>query len=516
MPNTFKIIGPPGTGKTTYLLSQIEAATKKYDPDRIGAISFTKAAVVEMRNRVSSSLGMSHHSAKNIRTIHSHCYRLLGLTDGEIVTEDSKHIKSWNEAFPKWALPTSGIIDDLEDGEYLDTDEYSSKENKKLYARMNIYRGRCLPPEQWLDESVLFFYRDWMDWLKQSGLWDFTMTLEEILRQGSRPDIDCLFIDEAQDLSTLQLKVAGNWGAHCESIVISGDEDQTIYKFLGAQPEDFRAIPTFKILSQSYRVSRAVHEYSQRLIQQIKDREQVEYYPTDHKGGFERYFFPELDLPGSHMILTRTNYGLKRWKKRLSSMGHVWSNPYRIKNKDWNPCNTKTWAAALTYDRLKSGLNVSGEDIMEMVGKMSSQFLERGIKTNRKKIISQDIGPMTKVDVFRLSQYPYFKADFWEFNQDPSKIFNLTGQAGDLIREHGASITQKTPKVIIGTIHSVKGGEADHVWVDTSSSPNILRAIHESEDSFHDEVRLAYVAATRARTTLGLLHPYGPASPVWV
>ena len=53
-----KVIGPPGTGKTTELLRLLGAAARKYDPERIGAVSFTKAAVKEMRSRAAEEAGL--------------------------------------------------------------------------------------------------------------------------------------------------------------------------------------------------------------------------------------------------------------------------------------------------------------------------------------------------------------------------------------------------------------------------------------------------------------------------
>ena len=66
--------------------------------------------------------------------------------------------------------------------------------------------------------------------------------------------------------------------------------------------------------------------------------------------------------------------------------------------------------------------------------------------------------------------------------------------------------TQDKPRIIIGTIHSVKGGEADHVWVDAELTRSICREIAmDIGHAYDDEARLAYVAATRAKKTLGIL-----------
>ena len=99
-----KVLGPPGTGKTTYLLNLLEQAAKKYDPDRIGAVSLTNAAVEEMRERVHKHTKVK---PKHIRTIHSTCFNLLELKTSQVA---DKKIKEFNEAFPKWTMPLNTEI----------------------------------------------------------------------------------------------------------------------------------------------------------------------------------------------------------------------------------------------------------------------------------------------------------------------------------------------------------------------------------------------------------------------
>jgi superfamily I DNA/RNA helicase len=62
------------------------------------------------------------------------------------------------------------------------------------------------------------------------------------------------------------------------------------------------------------------------------------------------------------------------------------------------------------------------------------------------------------------------------------------------------------PKVRIGTIHSVKGQEADNVIVLTSQGRRIAEAEADSPEKFAEERRIEYVAATRARRKLVVAH----------
>jgi DNA helicase II / ATP-dependent DNA helicase PcrA len=342
--------------------------------------------------------------------------------------------------------------------------------------------------------------------------------IEEVIKLGLSPDIDVLFIDEAQDLSTIQIQAARMWADKCEKVVFVGDEDQAIYRFLGAVPEDFRNLELEDnpiILKHSYRVPRKVHKYAMRLISQIKNRDPVEYLPIDTDGDCYPAFIPDLGIPGEHMIIARCQYHLKRWVTFLTREGRPWHNPYREGVKAWNPTRTALWKAVKAYDHLKSGLDIRGADLVEMISKLPAEIMERGVKTHCKKIVDQDIGPHTTADIFKISSLPYFKADFFNFSTPISHLFPLSGQAGALINLHGIEITRKEPTVILGTIHSIKGGECENVWVDTSTSPTIMREILSNETAWEDEIRLAYVAATRSKNILGCLVPFGPPSGVW-
>jgi hypothetical protein len=79
-----------------------------------------------------------------------------------------------------------------------------------------------------------------------------------------------------------------------------------------------------------------------------------------------------------------------------------------------------------------------------------------------------------------------------------------------IYRRYGSAALQQVPRITIGTGHSVKGGEADIVYVFPDLSPAAHRqwiGTHYQRDPI---IRLGYVMITRARETLILCDPAGP------
>ena len=79
-------LGPPGTGKTTTLLNvldqELAAGT---DPARVGFLSFTTKAANEARDRAVARFGFERSQLQYFRTLHSLCFRVLGLTSNDLL-----------------------------------------------------------------------------------------------------------------------------------------------------------------------------------------------------------------------------------------------------------------------------------------------------------------------------------------------------------------------------------------------------------------------------------------------
>jgi len=282
-PRFEKVWGPPGTGKTTYVSEQIKKAVAEYGKDYVLVMSFTRAAAEELEGR---DLELPKG---RVGTLHAHCYRALGKPE---IAETK--IAEWNKENPTLKLTLNGS----------DVDEFEPEmaggtHGDRQYARLQLLRAKMIEKPKWPVE-VQSFSNAWTRWKQATNRIDFTdmieMALTEVLVPPGSPDV--IVVDEAQDFTRLQLSVVKQWSGHAQYTLLAGDDDQTIFTFAGASPEvlyetgdEYDSI----VLSQSYRVPRAIHAVSQEWISKVTRRVRKEYSPRDadgevrllHKGNYK-------------------------------------------------------------------------------------------------------------------------------------------------------------------------------------------------------------------------------------
>lgn len=506
-----KVIGSPGCGKTTYLLYLIEQACKKYSPERIGAVSYTNNAVEEIKNRIYAQTNIKNkETIKNVRTMHSHCFRLLGLSK-EQVAETPTKIKEFNAKNPLWELPVNTKMneDDTLLEEYT---KYRVLENKKKFAKITILRNQMIDVNDWVEIELRQMYFAWLNFLIKNNYYDYTKMLEDVLLLNYSPDIDILFVDETQDLSKLQLQILLMWADNVISTTFCGDANQAIFRFAGACVEVFRDLSYtwFNNLEQSYRVPVAVKDYAMKVLSQAKDREEVNYNPTKEMGNIIHCNIPDLTLSGKHMIITRCNYHLNKWKQFLLKNNCIWYNPYRD-DKSYNPMNSKGWKTIVAYIKLKNNVSITVKEVKLLIGHTwAKKYLVRGFKEKlKKKEVDIPVPESGLMDLKYIMSMGIFINDFNNMKIPITDKLNLTANIKKIVTSLNDGDILIPREIIIGTIHSVKGGECDNVWIDTSTSLAALREMKQKNIAYNDEVRIAYVAITRAKKFVGIMNSNG-------
>ena len=85
----YKVVGPPGTGKTRRLLNEVQKYVDKGTPlNRIGYFAFTRKAAGEARDRfLAKNEDLTKKDIKYFQTLHSLAFNNLGLKEENVMQE---------------------------------------------------------------------------------------------------------------------------------------------------------------------------------------------------------------------------------------------------------------------------------------------------------------------------------------------------------------------------------------------------------------------------------------------
>lgn len=530
----FRVFGPPGTGKTTYITKQIQAAIDKHGVGSLLVASFTKAASKELAGR-----NMTEEA--NIGTLHAHCYRALG--KGEIA---ENHIDEFNAAFPHLKLSAESGKVAVEDS-WADSGPVTKTIGDELFHRMNVLRARMVKRDIW-PQNVRVFRNAWTTFKKSDKLIDFTDMIElayqDIDAAPGSPVIG--FFDEAQDFTPLELALVRKWGQNMDYIVIVGDDDQLLYSWLGASTNVFlQGEPDKKvILSQSHRIPAAVHRYADNWIMKIREREKKAYRPREFEGEVRRLdtgTFREaerivadsekyLAADKTVMFLASCSYLLHGITAELRRQGIIFFNPYRERQGAWNPVRMGDEDRVTTLERLLAFVSCCPE-VTRGKGLWTENEFRKwaeivrskgNLKRGTKKKLKESSSSLFEVEFEDLVEVFEENSSFWQvldsFNLDNAlrwfvdnvqsgKRKALEFPAAVLKKHRNAEIFQKRPQVIVGTVHSVKGGECDVCYLCPDLSVAGMQAAHRSREERNSVLRMFYVGMTRPRESLVLCAP---------
>ncbi len=522
------VFGPPGTGKTTHLGHRVTIAADRFGPESLQIASYTKTAAKELNSR-----DLPVHKDQ-IGTIHSFCYRALG----KPVLAETK-IDEWNEnALPQYQISKNKS----ETSDESKADRIAKMESgDSLLDEYNIARAMMLDRSQW-NRSLTSFAIEWDKWKDENNYYDFTDLIEKMLEEDRpAPDDPRIGIfDEAQDFSPLQLSLIVQWSKYMDYCMLAGDDDQTLYQWAGASADSLIKLNISEerktILNQSYRVPKAVYKVAMNIIRRIPDdcRQIKEYRPTEIEGEVEtseaKYRNPppilnEIDSAlkknETIMVLASCSYQLRDTIKTLKSRGYLFWNPYRKKNGAWNPIRYSK-KGINTLERLQEFLKVENEDfpwksttnIWKWIKDIDAKILHHGAKERLKKETTDfkdfdDMAAYLKHWILNAEGWHSFTnaGDLHRWFMDSLLASRKKGyKYPSEIAKKGNSSPVERPNIILGTIHSVKGAEADNVVLFPDISLNAHKAADKPEGRY-DLYRQFYVGVTRARKRLVLCTP---------
>lgn len=481
-------IGPPGTGKSSKLLSIMEqemAAGVK--PNKIGFIAFTKQAAEVARSRAAERFGFNETQANerlvNFRTIHSLVFRQLAMRRDQVM--QWSHYRELGKQ----------IGFEFKGGKSLDGTNYGMEKADRMLFLEGVARVRKQAlKDAWHDanEPDLPWFE--LEYLAKSlktykagrGLSDFTDMLEDFCLRGSIPKLDVLFIDEAQDLSLLQWDVVSMVAAQSDRVYVAGDDDQAIYRWAGADVESFMGLGGKKtVLDKSYRIPLSVHQLDARILARMKRRTAKSWQPREELGMTKLVTAPEaVDMSkGTWLLLARNGYMLKELETLCRGQGYAYDSVGK------NPLTSPAVKAAISWERMRKGGAISKPDAENVLRHISPARIPQKQRDDVAKL-----GAGATV-VLNRAESPIWHQALDRIGSDDREFIIAAHKRGEML---------KKPRIRISTIHTAKGAEADHVMLLTDMSQ---RTQVEMARNMDDECRVWHVAVTRTRESLHVVTP---------
>tara|TARA_R100000951_G_scaffold44962_1_gene38301 strand:- start:1411 stop:2931 length:1521 start_codon:yes stop_codon:yes gene_type:complete len=496
MTNERLILGPPGCGKTYTLIERIR---KAFDdgvrPEEIAFVSFTRKAIQEAVERVLDEFGMNIKQLAYFRTLHSIAFRALGLNRSSIMDNDD-----WSALGRNLGMSFSGMDKtDPDEGILLSSVGGSGSKYVQVLDRSR-YRGVSLEQEyNEAEDYDLYFSK--LEQIKKATItykslqskMDFVDLIERAMH-AQFPHFKLLIVDEAQDLTPLQLDMVKHMAQSSDEVIYAGDDDQAIHRWTGVDVKKFITLTdNIEVLSQSYRLPKKVHALSQQIANRIQGRIPKEFHPREEEGKVE-YHLTLDTVPihkGSWTIMCRTNSFVKEFADQLREAGYL----YAVKG---NPSiDPKLGEAMLTWRILQGGGRIGvlqAQKLYEVVPKQGDHAV---VRRGAKKLLEAAApdAMMTYEDLTKFGLIAPLDRDAMDIARlgSDDKLYVQS------IERRGESITED-PRIKVSTFHAMKGGEDDNCVVFLASTKACVESRYPD-----DEHRAFYVGVTRARKELHLL-----------
>jgi superfamily I DNA/RNA helicase len=534
----YATIGPPGTGKTTTLSAKASEAARKYGSSGVLITSLTKAAAVEAAGRKIPI------PKDRIGTLHAHAYAALGCPD---IADTAENLNTFGELFPIYEMTPSGGFDI---GDSPDEITRSRSLGDDLLSAYQLARAKLQPRESWSGELTRFA-DNWEQYKDDNNFMDFEDLIEnaanDVVHAPGNPYI--IYGDEAQDWSPSEYKLCLRWAKEANSLVLFGDWDQALYVWRGSDPNLLKTLEVpedrKRVLTQSYRVPRKVHALAQKWIRKVSNREDVDYEPRDEEGEVRKlhvtYRFPRrivddcrryLDDGKTVMFLASCSFMLKPLINELRDAGMPFHNPYRKKNGLWNPMRgVQRVLEFLRPDEATHGDKARSwtfPELWKWIEIVSAKHMIHGMKSSIMKHAADPkfahlhLGDNIE-DAIDSANCLFKDGVDWWGGGTPAGLMNvvmgskkrLVHYANRISKMHGNKALTEKPKIIVSTVHGVKGSEADVVFVFPDLSPNAYAEYDGYGEGRNEVLRLFYVAITRARESVVLLAPTNRFAVEW-
>lgn len=300
------ILAGAGSGKTRVLTHRIAylIEEKGINPWNILAITFTNKAAGEMRERVDDIVGFGSESIW-VSTFHFTCVRILRRHidrlgyDNNFTIYDSDDQKT--------------LMKDVCKLLQIDTKTYRER---TILSAISSAKDEMVTPEEYelnaygdfSKKKIAEAYKEYERQLKANNALDFDDLLVKTVQLfQTQPEIleyyqdrfRYIMVDEYQDTNTVQFKLISLLAAKYKNLCVVGDDDQSIYKFRGANiqnilsfEKEFEHTKVIK-LEQNYRSTSTILDAANAVIKNNVGRKAKSLWTENGEG--EKIQFRQFD-----------------------------------------------------------------------------------------------------------------------------------------------------------------------------------------------------------------------------
>ena len=291
------ILAGAGSGKTRVLTHRIAylIGEKRVNPWNILAITFTNKAAQEMRERVDQIVGNDGGSVW-VSTFHSTCVRMLRRYIDRLGYDNNFTIYDTDDQ--------KTLMKDVCRRLDVDTKQYKER---ALLAAISHAKDELLTPDDmernaggdFREKRIAEIYREYQASLRRNNALDFddliVKTVELFRKCGEvleywQDRFRYIMVDEYQDTNTAQFKFVSLLASKYENLCVVGDDDQSIYKFRGANIGNIlgfeRVFPGAKVirLEQNYRSTQNILNAANEVIANNAERKPKRLWTENPEG----------------------------------------------------------------------------------------------------------------------------------------------------------------------------------------------------------------------------------------
>ncbi|MDR9380642.1 MAG: ATP-dependent helicase [Natronomonas sp.] len=572
-----RLFGGPGSGKTTALLDRVDGMLDDgVEMNDILIVSYTRAAAAEVRDRLGERLGRSPKSLRgNVCTMHAKAYELLNLSRGDVVGEKHKaefceqygiEFEDENKAAHRRSARSTTLGNKIiATSQWLQRTERDVADWYDVPFKWNEEEIR-LPPE--IDEraqtgnkytptwpsdddriDIPEAIRGWRTYKGEEGVVGFADMLERVQQRSLLPSVDHLVIDEFQDITTLQYGVYQEWKPHMASVLIAGDDDQVVYAWQGADPNLLldEEVDNDVILPNSYRLPSRILNVVNTQISHIEKRQDKDLKPRKEGGSVDAVRSPSMrdlvrnvrmtleeDEDGSIMCLFRARYQMFQFMDEFIGEGIPFTS--LTDQRMWTDRLRDYVTAIESLDESEPIHGLQARRLGEMLADSAFGTGERDDYFDALDALQdrEGVDDLTDLEVAPsfLDEYPPFAPGPRSAADMLTRVSNFQERSVDAY--FGGKYRGMDPnRVRVGTIHSAKGREADHVFIATDLTEKVVEQMAASVEDpkavpgaepftkrsdpvptmTDNERRVFYVGMSRARERLVIMEDLVDGAP---